>query len=136
MEINPFLETIGSSPVNQKLRYYNILSRPNISIPDIARYCKDVSELTSAYDSETVEQAEILMKYEGYISREEENAQKLKRLEELKIRDDFDYSKVNSISTEAREKLKKIRPATLGQASRISGINPSDISILMVYMGR
>ena len=135
-EINPFLETIGSSPVNQKLRYYNILSRPNVSIPDIARYCKDVQELTSAYDSETVEQAEILMKYEGYILREEENAQKLKRLEELKIQGDFNYDKVNSISAEAREKLKKIRPGTLGQASRISGINPSDISILMVYMGR
>src|SRR6201987_1983641 len=135
-EINPFLETIGSSPVNQKLRYYNILSRPNFSLPDIPRYCKDVSELTSAFDSETVEQAEILMKYEGYILREEENAQKLKRLEELKIWDDFNYDKVNSISAEAREKLKTIRPGTLGQASRISGINPSDISILMVYMGR
>jgi tRNA uridine 5-carboxymethylaminomethyl modification enzyme len=135
-EINPFLETIGSSPVNQKLRYYNILSRPNISIPDIAKYCKDVQELTSVYDGETVEQAEILMKYEGYILREEENAQKLKRLEELKIHSDFDYNKVNSISAEAREKLKKIRPETLGQAARISGINPSDISILMVYMGR
>ncbi len=135
-DINPFLETISSSPVNQKLRYANILSRPNISIPDIARYCKDVQELTSAYDAETVEQAEILMKYEGYIVREEENAQKLKRLEELKIWNDFNYDKVNSISTEAREKLKKIRPETLGQASRISGINPSDISILMVYMGR
>jgi len=135
-DINPFLETIGSSPVNQKLRYYNILSRPNISIPDIARYCKDVEVLTSSYDAETIEQAEILMKYEGYILREEENAQKLKRLEELKIWDDFNYDKVNSISTEAREKLKKIRPETLGQASRISGINPSDISILMVYMGR
>ena len=135
-DINPFLETIGSSPVNQKLRYYNILSRPNISIPDIARYCKDVEHLISVYDAETVEQAEILMKYEGYILREEENAQKLKRLEELKIWNDFNYDKVNSISAEAREKLKKIRPETLGQASRISGINPSDISILMVYMGR
>ncbi|HWY37494.1 MAG TPA: tRNA uridine-5-carboxymethylaminomethyl(34) synthesis enzyme MnmG [Bacteroidia bacterium] len=135
-DINPFLESINSSPVNQKLRYYNILSRPNISIEDIARYCRDVSELISRYDKETVEQAEILMKYEGYISREEENAQKLKRLEELKIWNDFNYDDVNSISAEAREKLKKIRPETLGQAARISGINPSDISILMVYMGR
>lgn len=134
--INPFLESIGSSPVNQKLRYYNILSRPNISIADIARYCEDVNELTSSYNAETVEQAEILMKYEGYILREEENAQKLKRLEELKIWNDFNYDEVNSISAEAREKLKKIKPQTLGQASRISGINPSDISILMVYMGR
>ncbi|MGZ3939224.1 MAG: tRNA uridine-5-carboxymethylaminomethyl(34) synthesis enzyme MnmG, partial [Flavisolibacter sp.] len=114
----------------------NILSRPNISIPDISRYCKDVEMMTWAYTAETVEQAEILMKYEGYIMREEENAQKLKRLEELKIWKDFNYDDVNSISAEAREKLKKIKPETLGQASRISGINPSDISILMVYMGR
>ncbi|MGZ3903800.1 MAG: tRNA uridine-5-carboxymethylaminomethyl(34) synthesis enzyme MnmG, partial [Bacteroidia bacterium] len=135
-EINPFLESIGSAPVNQKIRYYNILSRPNISIPDISRYCKDVEMMTWAYTAETVEQAEILMKYEGYIMREEENAQKLKRLEELKIWKDFNYDDVNSISAEAREKLKKIKPETLGQASRISGINPSDISILMVYMGR
>ncbi|MGZ3863720.1 MAG: tRNA uridine-5-carboxymethylaminomethyl(34) synthesis enzyme MnmG [Bacteroidia bacterium] len=135
-EINPFLESIGSAPINQKIRYYNILSRPNISIPDIARYSKDVEQMTSGYTSETVEQAEILMKYEGYIVREEENAQKLKRLEELKIWKDFNYDNVNSISAEAREKLKKVRPETLGQASRISGINPSDISILMVYMGR
>lgn len=135
-EINPFLESIGSAPINQKIRYYNILSRPNISIPDIARYCKDVEKITGEYTTETVEQAEILMKYEGYIMREEENAQKLKRLEELKIWKDFNYDEVNSISAEAREKLKKVKPETLGQASRISGINPSDISILMVYMGR
>lgn len=135
-EVNPFLESIGSAPINQKLRYYNILSRPSVSIPDLAKYCGDLKSAISDYDKETVEQAEILMKYEGYISREEENAQKLKRLEELKIWNDFNYDKVNSISAEAREKLKKIRPETLGQASRISGINPSDISILMVYMGR
>jgi tRNA uridine 5-carboxymethylaminomethyl modification enzyme len=135
-EINPFLESISSSPINQKMRYYNILSRPNISIPDIARYCKDVEETISTFNNETIEQAEILMKYEGYIERESENADKLKRLEELKIKSDFNYDVVGSLSAEAREKLKKIRPQTLGQAARISGINPSDVSILMVYMGR
>jgi len=135
-EINPFLESISSSPINQKMRYFNILSRPNIGIADIARYCKDVENNISDFNNETVEQAEILMKYEGYIERESENADKLKRLEELKLKPDFDYDLVSSISTEAREKLKKIKPQTLGQAARISGINPSDVSILMVYIGR
>jgi tRNA uridine 5-carboxymethylaminomethyl modification enzyme len=135
-EINPFLESIGSSPINQKIRYYNILSRPNISIPDIARYCKDIETSIADFNNETIEQAEILMKYEGYIERESENADKLKRLEELKIKVDFNYDVVGSLSAEAREKLKKIKPQTLGQAARISGINPSDVSILMVHMGR
>jgi len=135
-EINPFLESIRSSPINQKIRHYNILSRPNIGIADIARYCKDVESTISQFNNETIEQAEILMKYEGYIERESENADKLKRLEELKIKDDFNYDVVGSLSAEAREKLKKIKPQTLGQAARISGINPSDVSILMVYMGR
>jgi tRNA uridine 5-carboxymethylaminomethyl modification enzyme len=135
-EINPFLESITSSPITQKMRYYNVLSRPNISIPDMLRYCKELDRNVSGYDNETIEQAEILMKYDGYIERESENADKLKRLEELKLRPDFNYDEVSSISAEAREKLKKIKPQTLGQASRISGINPSDVSILMVYMGR
>jgi tRNA uridine 5-carboxymethylaminomethyl modification enzyme len=134
--INPFLESIGSSPVPQKMRYLNILSRPNISIPEIARYCSDVELFLSGYDAETIEQAEILMKYEGYIERERENAEKFRKLDEMSIWTDFDYSRVHSLSNEAREKLKKIRPSNLGQASRISGISPSDISILMVYMGK
>ena len=135
-EINLFLESIASSPITQKMRYYNVLSRPNISIPDMLRYCKELDKNVSVYDTETIEQAEILMKYDGYIERESENADKLKRLEELKLRPDFNYDEVSSISAEAREKLKKLKPQTLGQASRISGINPSDVSILMVYMGR
>lgn len=135
-EINPFLESQGSAPINQKVRFYNVLSRPNVSIPEMTRYSKSLENALAGYDNESIEQAEILMKYEGYIEREKENAEKLKRLEELKIWKDFNYDEVNSISAEAREKLKKIRPGTLGQAARISGINPSDISILMVYMGR
>jgi len=135
-EMNPFLESRDSSPINQKVRYYSVLSRPNISIPEMTRYSKTLAAELENYDAETTEQAEILMKYEGYIEREKENALKLKRLEELKIWDNFNYDEVSSISAEAREKLKKIKPGTLGQAARISGINPSDISILMVYMGR
>lgn len=135
-EMNPFLESVSSAPITQKIRYYNILSRPNISIPQILEYSPALVNMLSCYDKETVEQAEILMKYEGYIEREKENAQKLKRLEELKIWENFNYDEVSSISAEAREKLKRLRPGTLGQASRISGINPSDISILMVHMGR
>ena len=87
-------------------------------------------------DEETVEQAEILMKYEGYLEREQENADKLKRLEDLKIKADYNYDSIISLGTEAKEKLKKFKPASIGQASRISGINPADISVLLVHMGR
>ncbi len=135
-QINPFLESIGSAPLSQKTRYVNILSRPNISIADIARYCNDVSNFTSDLKDEIVEQAEILMKYEGYIEREKENAAKFMRLDDMAIWDNFDYTRVHSLSAEALEKLKKLRPANLGQASRISGISPSDISVLMVYLGK
>ncbi|MGZ4041017.1 MAG: tRNA uridine-5-carboxymethylaminomethyl(34) synthesis enzyme MnmG [Bacteroidia bacterium] len=134
-EINPFLESIGSSPISQKTRYLNIISRPNISIEQIARYCKDVNNLVSEMGEETTMQAEILMKYEGYIEKEKENVAKMQRLDEMIIKANFDYSKVQSLSNEAREKLNKIRPSTLGQAMGISGISPSDISVLMVYMG-
>jgi tRNA uridine 5-carboxymethylaminomethyl modification enzyme len=134
--INKYLEEIESAPVNQKMRYFNILSRPNASIEGIASYSNDVSELISATQKEVYEQAEILMKYEGYIEREQENAQKLKRLEDLKLDVDFDYSTISSLGLEAREKLKKVKPSSIGQASRISGINPADISILLIHMGR
>jgi tRNA uridine 5-carboxymethylaminomethyl modification enzyme len=134
-EINPFLESIGSSPISQKTRYLNIISRPNISIEQIARYCNDVSNLISEMGEETTMQAEILMKYEGYIEKEKENVAKMQKLDEMTIKANFDYSKVQSLSNEAREKLNKIRPSTLGQAMGISGISPSDISVLMVYMG-
>jgi tRNA uridine 5-carboxymethylaminomethyl modification enzyme len=89
-----------------------------------------------AYDFETILQAEILVKYEGYLLKEKENADKLERLEELKIRSDYDYDSIASLSNEAKEKLKKFKPYSIGQASRISGVSPSDISILLVHMGR
>lgn len=135
-EINPYLNKMQSSLLSQKGRYFNVLSRPDISISGLSEYSTAVSELISGINNEIIEQAEILMKYEGYIEREKENANKLKRLEELNINPDFDYSKIPSLSLEARDKLSKFKPNTIGQASRISGINPADISVLLVHMGR
>ncbi len=135
-EINPVLESIGSAQVNQKLRMFSILSRPGVSLIDFEKHNESVREFLSRFDAESQEQAEIQMKYEGYISKEYEQAEKLQRLEEMRLHEDFDYSRLTSLSMEAREKLARIRPRTIGQASRISGVNPSDISILMVYMGR
>jgi tRNA uridine 5-carboxymethylaminomethyl modification enzyme len=135
-EINPRLEAIGSTPITQKVKMFGILARPTITLLDFAIYSPKVKEFISGYDLESIEQAEILMKYEGYISREHEMADKQTRLEDLILHDDFDYKRLSSLSAEAREKFDKIKPRTIGQASRISGITPSDISILMVYLGR
>ncbi|MBL7902212.1 MAG: tRNA uridine-5-carboxymethylaminomethyl(34) synthesis enzyme MnmG [Bacteroidia bacterium] len=134
--LNPFLEQLGSAKVNQKVRYYNLLSRPNITIQEMGLADSGLSNFLSSYDKDSIEEAEILMKYEGYIKREQENAEKLSRLEELKIQPDFNYAAISSLGTEALEKLKKHKPATIGQASRISGISPADISVLLVHMGR
>jgi tRNA uridine 5-carboxymethylaminomethyl modification enzyme len=134
--LNPFLESVGSSALSQKTRYFNILSRPNISIPDLEASDPILADFLKGYDQEMIEQAEILMKYEGYIEREKENADKVRRLEDLVIRPDFDYDSIVSLGAEAIEKFKKFKPYTIGQASRISGINPSDISVLLVYLGR
>lgn len=135
-EINPALEIIGSSPITQKVKMFGILTRPTITLLDFALNSPKVKEFISKYDLESIEQAEILMKYEGYISKEHELVDKQIKLEDLILHDDFDYKRLTSLSAEAREKLTKIRPRTIGQASRISGITPSDISILMVYLGR
>lgn len=135
-QINLYLNKQGSSLVTQKMRYYNILSRPNISIKGVLEHSPEVQNTVIGMDEETIEQAEILMKYEGYLEREQENAEKLKRLEDLKIKPDYNYDSIVSLGTEAKEKLKKFKPASIGQASRISGINPADISVLLVHMGR
>lgn len=135
-EANPYLESINSSPLTQKWRYFNVLSRPDVSIKDLALYCKDVQNLISDLDDETIHQAEILMKYEGYIEREKENAERVTKLENYKLKSDFDYKSIASLSLEAKDKLSKLRPATIGQASRISGINPADISVLLVHLGK
>jgi len=135
-EINPFLESIGSSPLSQKVKMFGVLLRPGVSVLDFIRCSSAVKVFAENFYPECLEQAEILMKYEGYISKEYEMAEKLQRLEEIKLHDDFDYQRLTSLSTEAREKLSRVRPNTIGQASRISGVSPSDVSILLVYLGR
>ncbi len=135
-EVNSYLEEINSAPLTQKWRYFNVLSRPDVTIEQLAHHAPDVREVIASLDGDTVMQAEILMKYEGYIEREKENAEKVAKLDNYKIKADFDYKSVNSLSLEARDKLTKLRPETIGQASRISGINPADISVLLVHLGR
>lgn len=136
-EANPVLESKGSAPMSQPDKMFKVFSRPQVDLEDFVKF-KKVADyiLEHNLDREVVEQAEILVKYSGYIEKEKNNADKLNRLEDLKIHADFDYDKVKSISHEAREKLKKIRPATISQASRISGVSPADISILLIHMGR
>ena len=136
-EANPILEEKGSTPMNQTDRMFKVFSRPQIDLDDILRFTK-VSDYVkeNQLDAEIVEQAEIQLKYSGYIEKERNNAEKLKRLEEMKIPDNFDFYKVHSLSIEAKQKLTAIRPVTISQASRISGVSPADISILLIYMGR
>jgi tRNA uridine 5-carboxymethylaminomethyl modification enzyme len=136
-EANPVLETKNSSPIRQSDKMFKIFSRPNIGIEDVRKFDAVESYIQSHnLDSEVIEQAEIQIKYSGYISKEKNNADKLTRLEYVKIAPGFDYSQIKSMSYEAREKLKKVQPTTVAQASRISGVSPNDISVLLVYMGR
>jgi len=136
-EINPAIESAGGSPISQSVKMSSVITRPEIYLKDL-RKIERVGEYIQENEltEEEAEQAEIQLKYRGYIQKEKDNADKLKRLENLKIPKDFDYSQLSSISTEARQKLNKIRPETIAHASRISGVSPSDISILLVFMGR
>jgi tRNA uridine 5-carboxymethylaminomethyl modification enzyme len=138
-QANPVLESLGSSPIQQQVKFSSLITRPNISISDLVLMSDDLKATVIAYDTihpAVSEQTEILLKYEGYITREEEMASKLNRMDELLIPGDMDYSQLKSISLEAREKLIAVKPATLGQASRISGISPSDVSVLLIYLAR
>ncbi|WP_417443322.1 tRNA uridine-5-carboxymethylaminomethyl(34) synthesis enzyme MnmG [Joostella sp.] len=135
--INPILQEVDSSPMKQSDKMFKIFARPNITL-DLIRKVEEVDTYIkeNELDQEVLDQTEIQVKYSGYINKEKNNAAKLNRLEDIKIPENFDYSKLKSLSFEATEKLKKIRPRTLSQASRISGVSPSDISVLLVYMGR
>ncbi|MCD4680151.1 MAG: tRNA uridine-5-carboxymethylaminomethyl(34) synthesis enzyme MnmG [Bacteroidales bacterium] len=138
-EINPLLESRNTNIISQKTKVSNILLRPQVSLDDILDNISCCSEFVNKMDgdlSESLEEAEILIKYEGYINKEQEIANKLTKFENIELHQDFDYQKLKSISYEAREKLCKIKPKTIGQASRISGVSPSDISVLIVYLGR
>ena len=136
-DINPILEDNDSAVVNQSGKLFKVFARPNISMDDMRRIeSVDTYVLEHNLDKEIIEQTEIQVKYSGYIDKEKNNADKLNRLEDLKIPTNFDYSKLKSMSFEARQKLENIRPVTISQASRISGVSPSDVSVLLVYMGR
>jgi len=136
-DANPILEAKGSKEINQSVKMYKIASRPQIDFTDVVKFPGVAAFIAKhGMDSEVLEQAEVKVKYAGYIEKEKNNADKLTRLENITIPKSFDYYKVKSLSTEAQQKLTKIQPVSISQASRISGVSPSDISVLLVYMGR
>ncbi len=135
-DINPYFESIQSSVITEKQRANKIILRPNVGLKNMMVSVPTLATLLETFSQDSIEQAEIQVKYERYIEKEEELVQKMGQLENMVIPETFNYDKVNALSNEALQKFKKIRPHTLGQASRISGVNPSDVQILMVYMGR
>lgn len=136
-EANPILESKGSSPMSQPDKMFKVFSRPQLDLEDFRKFKKVAAYIEEHnLDREIVEQAEIQVKYSGYIEKEKNHADKLTRLEEVIIPDNFDFDKIKSLSIEAKQKLNKIRPKTIAQASRISGVSPSDVSVLLIYMGR
>ena len=135
-DIDAYLETQGTTPLIHKMKLEKIISRPQIGILDLIDKVPAVKQHLGKFEKEFLEQAEISVKYEGYISKEYDQVQKLDKIENVRLKPDFDYMGIPSLSMEARQKLTKIKPQTLGQASRISGVSPSDISVLMVYLGR
>ena len=135
-EINPFLERIGSALLTQKQKALQLLLRPGIQLESLVQAAPSLVQAIGNQSSEVLEQVEIQIKYDIYIEKERELVERMSQLENLEIPESFDYNRIASLSNEALQKFKKIKPRTLGQASRISGVNPSDIQILMVYMGR
>ncbi|MCO6487220.1 MAG: tRNA uridine-5-carboxymethylaminomethyl(34) synthesis enzyme MnmG [Phaeodactylibacter sp.] len=135
-QVNRYLEEQGTSPIPQKVKLQGILLRPQIDMAGLRSVLPALDEFLDGYEPEFIDLAEINMKYEGYIQREQERVEKMNRLESVRLSDTFDYQQLSSLSKEAREKLSQIRPRTVGQASRISGVSPADISVLLVHMGR
>lgn len=135
-EVNGWLESLGSAPISEKQKASRIVLRPDVELMDFIDACDKLKTLLGQHDRESIEQAGIQIKYQVYLDKERELVSRMAQMEELEIPVRFDYSRIGSLGNEAREKLERVRPRTLGQASRISGINPSDVQILMVYMGR
>jgi tRNA uridine 5-carboxymethylaminomethyl modification enzyme len=135
-EVNPFFESINSAAIMEKQKVEKIILRPNVSLDQMRFKVNTIDQLLNGYSSESIEQAEIQVKYQVYIDKEKDLVDRMKQLEDLEIPEQFDYKRIVALGAEAREKLLRVRPRTLGQASRISGINPSDVQILMVFMGR
>ena len=139
-DVNAWLESIGTSPLRQGVKLRDLITRPELTIEMLAGVFEPLRARLESVEpdrrAEIVEAAEILIKYQGYIDRERLTADKIKRLEDLRLGDRFDYSTIHAISTEARQKLDRIRPETVAQASRIPGISPADINILLLMLGR
>jgi tRNA uridine 5-carboxymethylaminomethyl modification enzyme len=134
--VNNLLEDLDTSPISQGAKLFNLLSRPQVGFNDLKKIDNSLNTLLTNYDKETIEQAEIKIKYESYFEKELDIVERMKKMEDKEINTAFDYNTLVSLSKEAREKLMKIKPRTLGQASRISGVSPSDISVLMVHISR
>ena len=138
-QANPMLQKKESAPINQQVKASSLITRPHVTLSDLIEVNEEAAlAVSEVFNSEplAVEQTEILLKYEGYIEREEEQAQKHQRLENLSLPEKMDYTQIKSLSIEAKEKLSQIQPATIGQAARVSGVSPSDISVLLVHLGR
>jgi len=135
-EVNPYFEKINSATISEKQKAEKILLRPSVSLETMRKEVLKVDQFLNSYLEESIEQAEIQVKYQVYIDKEKDLVDRMRQLEDLEIPEQFDYQRIVSLGAEAREKLSRIKPKTLGQASRISGINPADVQILMVYMGR
>jgi tRNA uridine 5-carboxymethylaminomethyl modification enzyme len=134
--INPHLESLSTAPIKEKTSVYNLLKRPDITIEDILLFSNETKEKLIAFTEDIRSQVEITIKYEHYVEKEQKMADKIGNLEDLRINENLNYDMLVAMSKEGREKLKKVKPKTIGQASRISGVSPADISILMVYIGR
>ncbi len=134
--VNPYLQSVESAPTVQKVKLHSILLRPQVDIFGLAQALPELQQFLTPYDRESVELAEIALKYEGYIKKEEEMVAKMSRLEDVRLSETFDYHTLSALSIEARDKLSRTRPLTIGQASRISGVNPADVSVLLVHLGR
>jgi tRNA uridine 5-carboxymethylaminomethyl modification enzyme len=135
-EVNHYLDRKSSAPLKQKIKMDKVLLRPHITIDEMRRELPVLDNFLNGFSPEHIEYAEIKLKYEGYIKKEEEMVDKLNRYENIRINPDFDYQRLQSLSSEAREKLTQIKPGTIGQASRISGVSPSDVSVLLIHLGR
>ena len=134
--VNNLLEDLGTSALAQNTKLFNLVSRPQVGLNDLRKADAALDDLLSPFDKETIEQAEIKIKYESYFEKELDIVERMKKMEDKEINPMFDYHNLVSLSKEAREKLMKVKPRTLGQASRISGVTPSDISVLMVHIAR
>ena len=135
-EVNDNLNNLNTAVIKEKASTYNLLKRPEVGMTDLFYFNNDLASYLSKFNKEILEEVEILIKYETYIDKEQKLAERVENLENVKINPNFDYDRISALSAEGREKLKKIKPSTIGQASRISGVSPADISVILVYLGR